>query len=1177
MVDDLVVTLSRTQDQFVFSDSVVNLIYSSKGEGKCVGEDTEIIMYSGKIKLARDIKVGDRIMGDDSTPRTVLSTFSGQGPMYEIIPIKGESFTCNGDHILVLNHPRRKPSARCSRDVPETEEEITVNDFLKRGNCTGVHNRLFRAPINFPSKPVPLDGYMLGLWLGDGNSNTVGVTTPDPEIVEYLRGVANEYGLNFRVAAKSPPHNKASTYYINNGNRGPYDHSDKLREAFIELKLFNNKHIPNIYKFNSREVRLKVLAGLVDSDGTGNHGGYDFVFKRKTLSDDLVYLARSLGLAAYIQPCKKGIKSSGFVGDYFRIHISGDCSEVPTLIPRKKCLPRDQIKRVTITGIKEIKPLGVGPFCGFMLDGNHRFLLGNFIVSHNSFASIIAMIYHGKRCGKPVRWAIVRDSHENIKISTVRSIMDALPIGYYKFKGDFKHLEIFSDPPVSADLFGIDDLASVSKLQGPEYAGIWLEEPAPIADAANAGLSEDVYNAALASCARQKGTVPRLQVSMNPGNEEHWTYRRFFVDPITMETGSDIMYDPDNPLITIKIFRVPVGENKNLSEIARQATRSAYANDAQSYARYAKGEFAKVFVGKKVTPDYNKNGQHYSEIDLEPAQGLTGFIGFDAWHSPAPYDEKTEILMKDGWRMIKDVNVDEVAITLNPKSLDIEYQPIRAKYIWEYKGDMYHWENSSLDVRVAEEHAMALYSRKADNVFFRRAMDLTKVNNFTPPPGNWKDGNTEDRITLPRYDYKNRHYEPVDIDMDVFCKFMGIFLSEGCAHSMKCQKTDIRPSHYRITVYQNNRNQKIEEVLNALPFNWTWVVSKNWCGWKASSVQLYTYLNQFGKSYEKYIPQEIKDATKERIQMFLDFYTLGDGNERSETHHVITTSSKRMADDLQELTLKAGWRATLSVSDNIGRAVNIRGEDNRHFTRHLTHRISINKSRVRNILTPRNLTIEPVNNGMELVYCVEVPNHVVYVRRNGKAIWCGNCVIGQQTRTGRLIFLDTCRVMESDIRTLLKAQVVPLLNSPRWKDKCRQWRYMGDCSMKQPDQSNKMESAARVIEDTFGGIFEPGPKLWDHIRSGVTRALNENIKGLPAVVINKNNRMLHDALAGSWHYKTDKAGNLMNNIPEKNSASHIGDAFANVCCVMMPEIGSKIDRKQWAELSKKVKQRSLSY
>ena len=439
-----------------------------------------------------------------------------------------------------------------------------------------------------------------------------------------------------------------------------------------------------------------------------------------------------------------------------------------------------------------------------------------------TFACIISMIYHAKRCGRAVRWAIVRDSHENIKISTVRSIMDALPIGYYKFRGDFKHLEIFSDPPVSVDLFGIDDLASVSKLQGPEYAGIWLEEPSPISDAANAGLSEEVYSAALASCARQKGTTPRLQISMNPGNEDHWTFRKFFVDPVVIDAGSELMRDPDNPLITIKVFRVPVGENKNISEVARQATRSAYANDAQSYARYAKGEFAKVFVGKKVTPDYNKNGQHYSEIDLEPAQGLTGFIGFDAWHSPA-------------------------------------------------------------------------------------------------------------------------------------------------------------------------------------------------------------------------------------------------------------------------------------------------------------------------------------------------------------------AVLGQLTRTGRLIFLDTCRVMESDIRTLLKAQVVPLLNSPRWKDKCRQWRYMGDCSMKQPDQSNKMESAARVIEDTFGGIFEPGPKLWDHIRSGVTRALNENIKGLPAVVINKNNRMLHDALAGSWHYKTDKAGNLINNIPEKNAASHVADAFANVCCVMMPEIGSRIDKKQWEALSRKIKNRANSY
>lgn len=1173
---DIVFRLSKTQDAFVFSDAIVNLLYSSKGEGKCLDPSEEVIMYDGTLKQVKDIVVGDLLMGDDSTPRKVLELGSGTAEMFEVVPIKGEPFKCNGDHILVLNHPGRRWTKKNPRHVPESESEISVYDYMKSGKTfRGVYSRLFRAGLEFQEKEVPVDPYFLGVWLGDGDSHRSAVTTADNEILEVVQKIAAKYNLLVTKVQNSNPSNKSNGYHLSRGNIGGGLPHNGLYGELKNLNLLHNKHIPDIYKFNSREIRLKVLAGLVDTDGTVNHGGYDFVFVNERLAKDLVYLCRSLQLAAYLQPCKKSIKSSGFTGNYFRVHVSGDCSAVPTLVPRKKCLPRKQVKRVWITGIKEIRSLGVGPYKGFVLDGNHRFLLGSFIVSHNTFSSIAALIQHAKRCGTAIRGAIVRDSHENIKISTVNSIMDALPVGYYKFKNDYKHLDIFSDPPVAMDLFGIDDLSAVSKLQGPEYAVIWLEEPAPIADAANAGLSEDVYNAALASCARQRGTVPRLQISMNPGNEEHWTYRRFFTDPILSSEG-DFMVDPANPLITIKVFRIPVGENKELSEIARQATRSAYSSDVQSFARYAKGEFAKVYTGKKVTPDYNKNGQHYSDSVLAPANGLVGFRAWDSWHSPSPYDEKTEILMSDGWRLIKDVNVGEIAITLNPNTLDVEYQPIRAKYIWEYQGDMYHWSGNYMDIRVAEEHSMAIYSRKAKNVYFKRAMDVTKTMELTPPPGNWV-GVDAGKFIIKRYDNVNKHYDPIEIDMNCFCKFMGIYLSEGSSHAMKKKATDLHPSHYCTTIYQNNRDPKIEKVLNSLPFKWAWTVSKTWCGWKANSVQLHHYLSAFGKSHEKYVPQEIKNATVDQIKSFLEFYTLGDGSERSKTHHVITTSSKIMADDLQELSLKAGWRATITVSDNIGRAVNIRGEDNRHFTRHLTYRISINKLFVRSILSPKNLTISPVKNGMELVYCVEVPNHVVYVRRNGRATWCGNCVVGQITRTGRLVFLDTLRVLESDIRTLIKAQVMPLIHSPRWKDKCREWRDVGDCSMRQPDQSNKNESAARVVEEAFGTIFEPGPKLWEHLKNGMTRALNENINGLPAIVVSKQNRILHDALSGSWHYKTDKAGNLINNIPHKTASSHVGDAFANACSVLLPEIGVKMDKSKWNAISKRLKNRANSY
>ncbi len=79
----------------------------------------------------------------------------------------------------------------------------------------------------------------------------------------------------------------------------------------------------------------------------------------------------------------KGIKSTGFVGEYWRVGISGDCSQIPVKIERRKCEKRSDWKDVLVSNIKEIKSVGDKDYIGFMVDGNNRFLLGDFTVTHN--------------------------------------------------------------------------------------------------------------------------------------------------------------------------------------------------------------------------------------------------------------------------------------------------------------------------------------------------------------------------------------------------------------------------------------------------------------------------------------------------------------------------------------------------------------------------------------------------------------------------------------------------------------------------------------------------------------------------------------------------------------------------------------------------------------------------
>ena len=184
--------------------------------------------------------------------------------------------------------------------------------------------------------------------------------------------------------------NNGYIYNINGDGSGKYNSNHFLNELKIQ-NLIGNKHIPDIYKYNSRENRLKLLAGLLDSDGSlvDDKCTFDFSQKSEKLIDDTIYLARSLGFACYKSKQVKGCwyKNAYKQNYYYRICISGNTSEIPTLCPRKRANQRRQIKNVLNTGIK-VKQLDIDDYYGFEIDGNHRYVLGDFTVTHNTLMTI---------------------------------------------------------------------------------------------------------------------------------------------------------------------------------------------------------------------------------------------------------------------------------------------------------------------------------------------------------------------------------------------------------------------------------------------------------------------------------------------------------------------------------------------------------------------------------------------------------------------------------------------------------------------------------------------------------------------------------------------------------------------------------------------------------------------
>lgn len=365
----------------------------------CHAKDTEILMFDGKVKKVQNIKIGDKLMGDDSTPRKVYGLHRGHNDMFKIIPTKGESFIVNGHHILSLKRTTisyldRKTKKRRKTLTSGMIFNMSVARYSIQSNNFKHVNKLYRVPVEFKSshRQLPLDPYFLGVYLGDGGSShgSVGITTEDKEIIEYCKWVALGMCLFHRIEGKKGT--KAVNFIFT--RRREMKKRNVLIERLRSLKLHKatsgHKFIPHKYKVSNRRQRLELLAGLMDTDGSMDCNGYDYISKSQKLANDVVFIARSVGLAAYVTECIKGCQT-GFKGTYYRVSISGDCSIVPVKLKRKKAKPRLQKKDVLVTGFK-IEQVEPNPYYGFVLDGNHLYCMGDFTVTHNSGKSLLSMM-----------------------------------------------------------------------------------------------------------------------------------------------------------------------------------------------------------------------------------------------------------------------------------------------------------------------------------------------------------------------------------------------------------------------------------------------------------------------------------------------------------------------------------------------------------------------------------------------------------------------------------------------------------------------------------------------------------------------------------------------------------------------------------------------------------------
>jgi hypothetical protein len=209
----------------------------------------------------------------------------------------------------------------------------------------------------------------------------------DDEVVAEALAIARRHGLKITSQPCKGGTVKCRFYDFSAGRSGKWGRNT-LKRAFIALGLRNNKHIPQIYKTSSVQERRELLAGLIDSDGhvySGNAiGSAEFTNRNERLAHDVAFIARSIGMAASVRSETRRRGYGPQPTTAYRVTISGDLTQIPTRVQRKKARPRAGQKNVLHTGF-EIEAIGDGEFFGFEVDGDNLFLLRDFTVVHNCY------------------------------------------------------------------------------------------------------------------------------------------------------------------------------------------------------------------------------------------------------------------------------------------------------------------------------------------------------------------------------------------------------------------------------------------------------------------------------------------------------------------------------------------------------------------------------------------------------------------------------------------------------------------------------------------------------------------------------------------------------------------------------------------------------------------------
>ena len=361
-----------------------------------------------------ELRPGDTVFSENGQQIKVLSTtpvFTGR-PCYRVVFSDGTEVVASGEHgwtTMFLDKGKY-------REIETTTDGIRATLKLKSGQNR--HSVRVNGSIQTEPKDLPIDPYILGLWLGDGDtrSSCITVGLEDVEHAEH-EILSAGYFIHSRKFQLNPQSGESWRLYVSSNEiRGS---KDSLRSRLRRIKVFGDKHIPTEYLRASHDQRLDLLRGLMDSDGCANSRGQCcFACQCQKLFDGFVELCTSLGIKIQVNSDQL---ESKFVTDLevFRLQRKRKLQKDPRPM---KVSPRSKTKSKWIVSVDPVD--SVPTKCIEVDTPSHLYLVGDGMVpTHNSGKStlifnIVGAMERNERTmfgaayGRPVRSLIVTEEPE---------------------------------------------------------------------------------------------------------------------------------------------------------------------------------------------------------------------------------------------------------------------------------------------------------------------------------------------------------------------------------------------------------------------------------------------------------------------------------------------------------------------------------------------------------------------------------------------------------------------------------------------------------------------------------------------------------------------------------------------------------------------------------------------